>query len=417
MSSKAILRIQKLKSPVAVHRSIQHAFRDKETPNAIAERTQNNTHFGAQSSAEAMRLFNAAMPEKVRKNGVLAVEYLVTGSPEALNGKTREEQDAYFADSIQWLKDKHGAENLIYAGVHRDETTPHLYAYVVPKDEKGKLNCRSFFGEKDALSKMQTNFAEEVSLKHGLERGLQGSKAHHVDIKQYYRNVNAATPPEPSVSVPEPTAMARINPSEYGQKVAQSVIEQLQPVLKSLQAKAVHTDLALKQAKADKEARAAAEQKNIALKARSAEFEERTKKLYEIAQLFTPEEVKNAQQRKQKELMGIEAQKRIDALESLFKQSAGAAHEFAANGLEAIKKAGGDASKVQWGKVEAATIRNAIGQHGQSPDSVVEAIQKHSPGRVNTADQEELRKTVELFAPDLKKQYEKAHDGGPILSR
>lgn len=415
--SKAIIRIQKLKSPVAVRRSIQHAFRDKETPNADAERTQDNTHFGAQSSAEAMRLFNAALPEKVRKNGVLAVEYLVTGSPEALNGKTREEQDAYFADSIQWLKDKHGAENLIYAGVHRDETTPHLYAYVVPKDAKGKLNCRSFFGEKDALSKMQTNFAEEVSLKHGLERGLQGSRAHHVDIKQYYRNVNAATPPEPSVSVPEPTAMARINPSEYGKKVAQSVIEQMKPAFQSLQAKAVHTDLALKQAKSAEEARAAAEQKNIALKARSAEFEESTKKLYEIAKLFTPEEVKNAQQRKQKELMGMEAQKRIDALERVFKQTAGAAHEFAANGLEAIKKAGGDASKVQWGKVEAATIRNAIGQNGQSPESVVEAIQKHSPGRVNPADQQELRKIVEMAAPDLQKQYEKAHDGGPSLSR
>lgn len=104
--NKAIIRIEKLKSPVAVRRSIQHAFRDKETPNAVAERTQDNTHFGAQSSADAMRLFNAALPEKVRTNAVLAVEYVITGSPEALHGKTREEQDAYFADSIQGSSQK-----------------------------------------------------------------------------------------------------------------------------------------------------------------------------------------------------------------------------------------------------------------------------------------------------------------------
>ncbi|WP_252513350.1 plasmid recombination protein [Acinetobacter nosocomialis] len=28
--------------------------------------------------------------------------------------------------------------------MHRDETTPHLVAYVVPIDSKGNLNCREF---------------------------------------------------------------------------------------------------------------------------------------------------------------------------------------------------------------------------------------------------------------------------------
>ena len=51
-----------------------------------------------------------------------------------MQGKPKSEQDAYFRDSLEWLKQRHGAENVVYAGIHRDETTPHMYAYVVPRD-------------------------------------------------------------------------------------------------------------------------------------------------------------------------------------------------------------------------------------------------------------------------------------------
>ena len=54
----AILRIQKLKSAVAVRNSLKHAFREQETPNADSESTPNNTHIGAESSLEAIKKFN-----------------------------------------------------------------------------------------------------------------------------------------------------------------------------------------------------------------------------------------------------------------------------------------------------------------------------------------------------------------------
>ena len=126
---------------------MKHAFREQDTPNADPERLSQNTHFGATSVAEAMQQFNAALPTKVRKNAVVAIEFLITGSPDTMHGKSRQEQDAYFADALQWLRDKHGAENVLYAGIHRDETTPHMYAYVMPKDTRGMLNCRAFYGK------------------------------------------------------------------------------------------------------------------------------------------------------------------------------------------------------------------------------------------------------------------------------
>ena len=66
----AILRTQKLKSPVAVRRSMKHAFREQDTPNADPERLIENTHIGANSVAEGIAAFNAALPGKYRKDAV-----------------------------------------------------------------------------------------------------------------------------------------------------------------------------------------------------------------------------------------------------------------------------------------------------------------------------------------------------------
>lgn len=256
--NKAILRIQKLKSPVAVRRSMLHAFREQDTPNADPALTSNNTHIGAKNVAEAIQRFNAALPEgKIRKNAVWAVEYLITASPEAMGSKDRAAQDAYFGDALAWLREKHGVGNVVYAGIHRDETTPHMYAYVVPKDERGKLNCRAFFGEKDALSKMQTDFADRIGRKHSLERGVEGSKSHHRSIRQYYGRVNAAMPKTRDIDVPEGKWFE--SKKTYGERVAKAVINQWAPEVLTLRAKAQQTDLALQKARVAEQGKALAE--------------------------------------------------------------------------------------------------------------------------------------------------------------
>ncbi|RZI59119.1 MAG: hypothetical protein EOP14_04505 [Pseudomonas sp.] len=262
MATYAILRAQKLKSSIAVHRSLKHAFRAQDTPNADRDRISDNTHIGASSVSEAMAAFTSRLPDKHRKDAVLAIEYLITASPEAMGSKERCHQDAYFRDALKWLQDKHGRENVTYAGIHRDETTPHMYAYVVPRVGE-KLNCRHFLGGAQALSQMQTDFAQQVGIKHGLERGLEGSKARHTTIGQYYARVNGKTPPAPAVDVPDPSLSDRLNPRAYGEKVAQSVVEQLRPAWQVLSAKARETDLAKQQAK---EARAAFKDQDERLK-------------------------------------------------------------------------------------------------------------------------------------------------------
>ena len=121
----AILRVQKLKSSAAVHRSMKHAFRAQDTPNADPALTLTTPISARRTWQRAWRHFVLDCP-KFRKDAVQCVEYLMTASPEVMQAKSRDEQDAYFRDSLEWLKKRHGSENVIYAGIHRDEKPPHV---------------------------------------------------------------------------------------------------------------------------------------------------------------------------------------------------------------------------------------------------------------------------------------------------
>ena len=188
----AILRTQKLKHLASARRSLKHAFRDQDTPNANPELTPSNTHIGASSVDEGMAKLEALLPPNRRSDAVLAIEYLVSASPEDLQGKTRAQQDAYLLDALKWIQDRHGAGNVVYAGIHRDETTPHLYAYAVPLDaDTGRLNAKKWLGGAKALNQMQTEFAAKVGAQHGLQRGVERSKATHTTIREHYAQIKA----------------------------------------------------------------------------------------------------------------------------------------------------------------------------------------------------------------------------------
>jgi hypothetical protein len=229
----AILRTQKLKHAAAVRRSMAHALREQDTPNADPSRTPENTASAA-SVDVALTRFNErlATQEKLRSNAVLAVEYLVTASPDDLNGKTRQQQDDYFTDALKWLEAKHGKENIVAWGIHRDETTPHLYAVVVPIDDKGKLNCRAFLGGAKALNAMQSDFYNAVGQRHGLQRGIEGSRAKHTAISDYYKRLKRPIN-KPEIKIPEPSLSDRLKPAEYGQRVAEVVLSQVMPEIET----------------------------------------------------------------------------------------------------------------------------------------------------------------------------------------
>lgn len=185
--SFGIMRVAKIKTLGNMGASLSHTFRERYTPNADPLRVADNSVLlGAASAKEVIAGWHDRAPEKIRVNAVHGLEYFIGGSPGKLKSMSREEQDAYFKDALDWIKERHGEQNVLSAVVHRDETTPHMSVMTIPLDERGKLNARSFVGNKKALSDLQTDFAEKVSEQYGLRRGIKGSVARHERVQRVY---------------------------------------------------------------------------------------------------------------------------------------------------------------------------------------------------------------------------------------
>ena len=195
----AIMRAKKLANMGSVAASLQHCYRERETHNADQERTPDNQHLGAKSTDEAMGKLRALLPEKRRKDAVLAVEYVMTASPEWFATATPEQEKALFQRSLQWLADKYGADRIVTASIHRDEATPHLSAFVVPLTQDKRLSAKEFIGSRDKMRADQSTYAACVA-DLGLERGIEGSKATHQTIQQHYAAVQSGVAPKATIS-------------------------------------------------------------------------------------------------------------------------------------------------------------------------------------------------------------------------
>lgn len=193
----AIARIAKLKAG-NINSSELHVNRERETPNA--NKNINNIRFIGEGDK---RRLNEVVRERIgeqtiRKNAVLCVEMLLTASPEYFRPEDPSRAGYYKPEKLEswqqavkeWLDAEYG-DRIVRAELHLDESTPHIHAYLVPLDERGKLNCRGIFGGRQKLSQFQDSYANAMSPL-GLERGIKGSRAKHTKVKQYYAAVNSS---------------------------------------------------------------------------------------------------------------------------------------------------------------------------------------------------------------------------------
>ncbi|WP_068039716.1 MobV family relaxase [Psychrobacter sp. P11G5] len=224
----AILRTAKLKTMGNIGGSLAHNYRTIETPNADPNLTPKN-HHTVTSPEVVKQAIKDRLPEKRRSDAVLCIEYLITASPE-WEGWGKSQETDFFKRASLWLIGKHGAENIAGMSIHRDVSTPHLVAYVVPIDQKGKLNCKDFLGGRVKLNQMQTDFANTVA-DLGLTRGKEGSKAKHTSIKEYYHDINHARDFTIKAVAPKPEMFE--SKARYGEKVTAAVIEQVEPTVKA----------------------------------------------------------------------------------------------------------------------------------------------------------------------------------------
>lgn len=120
----------------------------------------------------------------VRKDAVVVCNFIVTSDNETMNALGADRQREFFQDSVKWFSDRYGADRVLNATVHMDETAPHLHIGVMPITQDGRLSAKAIF-TKTEMKAIQTEFARDVGEKYGLERGVEGSERTHLSEARF----------------------------------------------------------------------------------------------------------------------------------------------------------------------------------------------------------------------------------------
>lgn len=126
---------------------------------------------------------HAPKTKTVRKDAVLACNFIVTSDHGFFQQLPPDRQRAFFQDAVDWFANRYGKNLILSAVVHMDETTPHLHLSLVPIKD-GRLAAKNLF-TKSELRELQTAFAKDVGAAYGLQRGLEGSNRGHLTELQF----------------------------------------------------------------------------------------------------------------------------------------------------------------------------------------------------------------------------------------
>ncbi len=189
---KAVCRVAKVKGAGSIGGKSDHNYRQGHVPNADAERKHLNHEYvlNYENLGKAIdaRLHNAGL-DHVRKDAVRGMEFILTASPETFK---RDQTGQFTGDyresdwvkaNLNFMKQQYGS-NLVAFTLHQDEKTPHIHAIVVPITSDNRLCAKELFTPK-TLRQLQTDYAAAMK-PFGLERGVEGSRAQHVDMKHIY---------------------------------------------------------------------------------------------------------------------------------------------------------------------------------------------------------------------------------------
>lgn len=184
----AVFRVEKIKTRAGLGSRAAHNLRVNPTaaPHADPAKKSQNRTAGARTveavqTALDKRLSSLAKPP--RSNAVLAVELMLTASPEwfAAGGDLQ----AWAKATHAWISTEFGQENILTVSLHRDESTPHIQALIVPIHD-GKLRAAHWFDGPKKLSELQTRYHRNVASL-GLRRGEKRDKpSRHTSLREFY---------------------------------------------------------------------------------------------------------------------------------------------------------------------------------------------------------------------------------------
>ena len=128
---------------------------------------------------------NKSTTRAVRKDAVLINEWIITSDRKFFEDLSDEDTKEFFYTAKEYFSEKFGEENIRYATVHLDESTPHMHMGIVPFDKDKKLSAKRVFN-RQALRDVQEDLPKHLQEKgFEIKRGLEGSDRKNLTVPEY----------------------------------------------------------------------------------------------------------------------------------------------------------------------------------------------------------------------------------------
>lgn len=128
---------------------------------------------------------NKSTTRAVRKDAVLINEWIITSDRKFFENLSDEEVKKFFVSAKEYFGNEFGEENIRYATVHLDESTPHMHMGIVPFDKEKKLSAKRIFN-RETLRDIQENLPKYLQEKgFEIERGLEGSERKNLTVSEF----------------------------------------------------------------------------------------------------------------------------------------------------------------------------------------------------------------------------------------
>lgn len=189
----AILRHAKIKAPL-MGAAVAHNHRTSsvEKVNIDANQTPLNQVLKAEGTvAERLATKLKTLTTKVRKDAVVAVELVLSASPEWFDGLATDRKALHghpkFREwvkaSIAWARGEFG-KNILDVSLHMDESSPHMHILAVPLTKDGRLCAKEVLARTE-LIRRQDGYSKAME-GFGLSRGdsAKETKRRHIKLTE-----------------------------------------------------------------------------------------------------------------------------------------------------------------------------------------------------------------------------------------
>ena len=191
--SHIVARMQKMKAGnlAAAYHHNERIFENHANPDIDTSRshlnfelTDRDREVSYKSQIEDYVNENKTSRRAIRKDAVLCDEWIITSDRAFFEKLSPEETRSFFETAKNYFAENYGEQNLAYASVHLDESTPHMHLGIVPM-QNGKLSSKAMF-DREELKKIQDELPQYMS-EHGfdLRRGARNSDAKHLTVAEF----------------------------------------------------------------------------------------------------------------------------------------------------------------------------------------------------------------------------------------